>query len=44
MMNNPLVVAQVVTFLRTGRFNHELTVPELAQNVMAYLRGVKSAS
>ncbi len=41
MMNNPLVVAQVVTFLRTGRFNHELTLAELAQNVMTYLQGVK---
>jgi triacylglycerol lipase len=44
MMNNPLVVAQVVTFLRTGRFNHELTVSELTQNVMAYLQGVKIGS
>lgn len=44
MMNNPLVVAQVVTFLRTGRFNHELTVAELAQNVMTYIQGVKSGS
>ncbi|MBR3194879.1 alpha/beta hydrolase [Bosea sp. (in: a-proteobacteria)] len=44
MMNNPLVVAQVVTFLRTGRFNHELTLAELAQNVMTYLQGVKSGS
>ena len=44
MMNNPLVVAQVVTFLRTGRFNHELTVSELTQNVMAYLQGMKSGS
>lgn len=44
MMNNPLVVAQVVTFLRTGRFNHALTVAEVAQNVMTYLQGVKGGS
>lgn len=42
MMNNPLVVAQVLTFIRTGRFNHDLTMAELAQNVTAYLQGVKS--
>jgi pimeloyl-ACP methyl ester carboxylesterase len=44
MMNNPLVVAQVVTFLRTGRFNHELTMAEIAQNVMTYLQGVKGGA
>ena len=44
MMNNPLVVAEVVTFLRTGRFNHALTLAELAQNVMTYLQGVKGGS
>ena len=44
MMNNPLVVAQVVTFIRTGRFNHALTVADVAQNVMTYLQGVKGGS
>lgn len=29
MMNNPLVVAQVVNFLRDGRFDHGLTMREL---------------
>lgn len=42
MMNNPMVVAQVLTFIRTGRFNHDLTMSELVQNVTAYLQGVKS--
>ncbi|SDF21911.1 hypothetical protein SAMN05421844_10185 [Bosea robiniae] len=43
MMNNPLVVAQAVTFIRTGRFNHDLTMSELARNVAAYLQGEKSS-
>lgn len=38
MMNNPLVVAQVVTFIRTGRFNHGLTISELTRDVAAYLQ------
>ena len=38
MMNNPLVVAQVVTFIRTGRFNHGLTLSELTRDVAAYLQ------
>ncbi len=42
MMNNPLVVAQAMTFIRTGRFNHDLTMSELARNVAAYLQGEKS--
>lgn len=29
MMNNPLVVAQTMIFLRKGRFDHELTMREL---------------
>ena len=38
MMNNPLVVAQVVTFIRTGRFNHGLTLSELTRDVATYLQ------
>lgn len=38
MMNNPLVVAQVVTFIRTGRFNHGLTLSELIRDVATYLQ------
>lgn len=38
MMNNPLVVAQVVTFIRTGRFNHGLTLSELTRDFAAYLQ------
>jgi hypothetical protein len=31
MMNNPLVIAQVLTFLREGRFDHELTFTDAVQ-------------
>ena len=31
MMNNPLVIAQVLTFLRDGRFDHDLTYTQGAQ-------------
>lgn len=44
MMNNPLVVAQIVTFIRTGRFNHGLTLSELAQDVAAHLEERASRS
>lgn len=34
MMNNPVAVAQVMTFLRDGKFDHELTLPELIRRVI----------
>ncbi|GFO83515.1 MAG: hypothetical protein A49_31420 [Methyloceanibacter sp.] len=34
LMNNPLVIAQAVTFLRTGRFDPDLTARELMRRVL----------
>jgi triacylglycerol lipase len=34
LMNNPLVIAQVVTFLRTGGFEHDLTLRELTRRIV----------
>ncbi len=33
MMNNPLVIAQALNFLRHGRFDHELTLRDLLRHV-----------
>ena len=35
LMNNPLVIAQTMIFLRTGRFDHNLTYRELARRLIA---------
>lgn len=43
MMNNPLVVAQALSFIRTGRFDHELTMSQLARKVTTYRQGAKGA-
>ena len=34
MMNNPLVIAQVLEFLRAGRFDHELTLSEVLERAV----------
>lgn len=34
IMNNPLAIAQVLEFLRNGRFNHELTLWELLTRLL----------
>jgi pimeloyl-ACP methyl ester carboxylesterase len=33
LMNNPLVIAQVATFLETGKFDHSLTMGDLVRRV-----------
>jgi hypothetical protein len=35
MMNNPLVIAQTVNFLRDGRFDHQLTLGKLFMKAIA---------
>ncbi len=35
LMNNPLVIAQVASFLETGRFEHDLTLGDLLRRVTA---------
>ena len=35
MMNNPLVIAQTVNFLREGRFDHQLTLGKLFMKAIA---------
>ena len=35
MMNNPLVIAQAMIFLRTGHFDPDLTYRELARRLIA---------
>jgi hypothetical protein len=35
MMNNPLVIAQTVIFLRRGAFDHTLNLRELMRRIAA---------
>ncbi len=36
LMNNPLVIAQVMTFLATGKFDHDLSYGELMRRVIQH--------
>lgn len=35
LMNNPLVIAQTMIFMRTGHFDHKLTYRESARRLIA---------
>ena len=35
LMNNPLVIAQAMTFLQTGAFDHDLTFADIARRLVA---------
>ena len=38
MMNNPLVIAQVLCFLRRGRFSHDLTMDDVLKSMASWDR------